>query len=720
MKNISISSDSILLRNFKNYSNIFHSKWLFLLLLVGFASGCQKVTEQIGLVGVCPQVISTNPANQATGIGLNQTVQATFNEPMNPYTINTLTFTLNNGTVPIAGVVTYTDTTATFTPTANLLPNTQYTGTVTTGVKDKANNAMLANYVWTFTTGTGPIPPTVISTVPPNGATGVSINKSISATFSEAMDSASTLTSFSLANTTTGGTAVSGTVSYSGTTVVFAPSSLLAYNTTYTATIHKGVKDHLEIGMVNDYVWTFTTSAAPTPPTVTSTDPVNAATGVPFNKIVSATFSQVMDSNSVKASFSLANTTMGGTPVSGTVSYSGLTGSFTPTALLAASTTYTATISTVAKDTSGLNMVSNYVWTFITGAAPAPPTVTSTNPVNAATNVALNTQVSATFSQVMDSNSVKSSFTLANTTAGGTPVSGTVSYSGQTGVFTPSALLTANTTYTATISTGAKNTSGIAMVNPYTWNFTTGNNGINLGTASTFGAFGGSAGLTNQGLNTVINNGGIGTTGASTLVTGFHDGITGAVYTETPLNKGDVTGGIFTAPPAPGTATSFAIATQALKDAQNAYDSISPAAKPGGIDPGAGELGGLTLPPGIYKSASGSFNITNGNLTLDAQGNANAIWIFQSASSLTVGIAGPTGARSVILINGAQANNVFWYVGSAATINGAGGGTMVGTIIAYSGVTFSTAGNTVQTVLDGRALSLNASVTMVNTTINVP
>jgi hypothetical protein len=170
----------------------------------------------------------------------------------------------------------------------------------------------------------------------------------------------------------------------------------------------------------------------------------------------------------------------------------------------------------------------------------------------------------------------------------------------------------------------------------------------------------------------------------------------------------------------PGTATSFAIAQQGLLDATATYLSISPANMPGGIDPGAGELGGLTLAPGIYKSASGTFNISNGNLTLDAQGNPNATWIFQTAAGLTVGIAGPTGARSITLINGALPKNVFWHVGSAATINAAGGGTMVGTIIATSGVTFSTPGNDVQTVLNGRAISLVASVTMVNTTINIP
>jgi hypothetical protein len=303
---------------------------------------------------------------------------------------------------------------------------------------------------------------------------------------------------------------------------------------------------------------------------------------------------------------------------------------------------------------------------------------------------------------------------------GTTSIIGTVIYSGTTATFSPSANLASNTTYTATITTGVKDLAGNAMVNNYVWSFTTLTPPPSLGTAANFGTFGGSAGITNQGLNTIINNGGIGTTGASTLITGFHDGVTGDVYTEPPLNVGNATGGIFTAPPAPGTATSFAIATQALADATTAYNSISPASKPGGTDPGAGELGGLTLAPGIYKSASGTFNITNGNLTLDAQGNPNAVWIFQTAAALTVGIAGPTGAKSVLMIKGGLPKNVFWYVGSAATINGAGGGTMVGTIISSAGVTFSTAGNSVQTVLNGRAISLNASVTMVNTTINVP
>jgi len=251
---------------------------------------------------------------------------------------------------------------------------------------------------------------------------------------------------------------------------------------------------------------------------------------------------------------------------------------------------------------------------------------------------------------------------------------------------------------------------------------------VDLGTAANFGAFGGNAGITNQGINTVINNGSIGTTGVSTKITGFHD-ITGDKYIETPLNIGDVKGRIYTDAPPPvifgpggpfgGNAVTKAIADKGLADANAAYLSISPAQKPGGTDPGAGELGGKTLPPGIYKSAGATFNITNLDLVLDAQGDPNATWIFQTAAGLNVGT--PTAGRSVLLINGAQAKNVFWYVGSAAVINYGGGGVMTGTVIATSGVTISNPGASVVgplAIVNGRVISLVASVTMVNTVIN--
>ena len=140
---------------------------------------------------------------------------------------------------------------------------------------------------------------------------------------------------------------------------------------------------------------------------------------------------------------------------------------------------------------------------------------------------------------------------------------------------------------------------------------------------------------------------------------------------------------------------------------------------PAGANPGA-NLANLTLAPGVYTSPSGSFLVEGGNLTLHAQGNANAVFVFQMATTLTVGGPGAAAPQSIILAGGAQAKNVFWQVGSFATINAGGSGTMVGTIISQAGASFSTAGNVAVVTLNGRALSLGASVTLVDTVINVP
>ena len=559
--------------------------------------------------------------------------------------------------------------------------------------------------------------PKVVSTNPISNSINVPLNQAITVTFNEVMNpSTFTSSSFTIVGSPTplGLTnPLFGLITYSGVTATFIPNANLTPNTTYIGRISKAVKDLKGNAIQVDYVWTFSTGVV-LQPIVISTSPNTNETGVVLNKTVSATFNMPMDANTISTStFTLKQGTI---VITGIITYSGNNAFFTPSANLTGNTIYTATITTGAKNTAGTPIAADYVWNFTTGVIVAPKVIL-TDPLNNATNVAISKVVNANFDMAMNPLTLTgTTFTLKE---GTTAVLGAVTYSGTMASFTPTNPLLSNATYTATITTGSKNVAGVSIATDYVWNFTTINTSIgpDLGTIKQFGAFGGNAGITNQGLNTVIN-GSIGTTAASSLMTGFHDAT--AIYTETPLNVGQVTDGIYTAPPMPGTAASFAIATQGLADANAAYISISPTSMPGGVDAGAGELGGLTLIPGVYKSASGTFNISNGNLTLDAQGDPNATWVFQTAAGLTVGIAGLTGAKSVILINGALPKNVFWYVGSAATINGAGGGTMVGTIIAYSGVTFSTPGNAAQTILNGRAISLVASVTMVNTTINVP
>ena len=695
---------------------------LLLLFALVFANGCKKVDERPGTSELCPIVIFTNPANNDTAVSVFTKVEATFNKIVDSASLNTASFTLRQGSTLVPGVVTYSGVTATFTPIDPLAYNKVYTATITKAVKDPANNAMIADYVWSFTTGSlnDSAIPFVISTDPQDDAINVALNKKISASFSEAMDPLTINNSTFLIYQ--GSTAINGTVTYSGNTALFSPAVNLLPNTQYTGTITTGAKDPAGNSIANNYVWTFTTGSTSdnVAPTVVSTDPANAATAVPLNKKIAANFSEVMNPTTINnSSFLLKN---GINAVAGTVSYSGTSALFSPTVNLLPNTLYTATITTAVQDQAGNMMAANYVWSFTTGntADIIRPTVISTDPAPGATGVLVTKKITATFSEALNPLSINNSSFLLR--AGTVAISGVVTYAGTTATFSPTVNLIPNTLYTATITTGARDLAGNSLASDYVWSFTTlaANNPGILGSASMFGAFGGNAGITNQGINTVINNGSIATTAASTLITGFRDQTTGDVYTVTPSNLGKVFGRIYTAPPAPGNATSFAIAQQGLLDATAAYNATSPASMPGGMDPGAGELGGLTLPAGVYKSASGTFKISNGDLTLDGGNNPNAMFVFQTGTSLTVGIAGPTGAKSVKLINGAQAKNVYWHIGTAATINGAGGGVMVGTILAMSGVTFSTAGNAAQTVLNGRAISLVASVTMVNTTINVP
>jgi hypothetical protein len=200
--------------------------------------------------------------------------------------------------------------------------------------------------------------------------------------------------------------------------------------------------------------------------------PLNVATGVSLNTKVSATFSEAMDPLTIRpANFTLKH---GVTSVAGAVTYIGMIATFTPTANLAASTLYTATVTTGVKDLAGNTLLVNYVWTFTTGttADVTPPTVVSTVPLNAATGVALNSKLTATFSEAMNPLTIlPATFTLKQ---GVTSVTGAVTYLGLVATFTPAANLTASTLYTATITTGAKDLAGNAIAVNYVWTFTTG------------------------------------------------------------------------------------------------------------------------------------------------------------------------------------------------------------------------------------------------------
>lgn len=208
------------------------------------------------------------------------------------------------------------------------------------------------------------------------------------------------------------------------------------------------------------------------PPTVISETPLSGAVGL-CTTVVTATFSVAMNPTMINGmTFTL--TGPGTTPVAGAVTYdaSSITATFTPSSALAASTLYTAAITTGATDAYGIALASNFVWTFTNGSC-VPPTVISVTPLAGAVGVCPSTAVTATFSQAMNPATINATtFTL--TGPGTTPVAGVVSYAASTATFTPSSPLVVSTLYTATITTGATDSSGVALASNFAWSFTSG------------------------------------------------------------------------------------------------------------------------------------------------------------------------------------------------------------------------------------------------------
>jgi hypothetical protein len=668
-----------------------------------------------------PSVSFTVPIVSSTDVALNQKIAVMFSEAMDPSTVTRATFTLskaNNEEAEdddrVPGVVSYAGVTATFTPRNNLAPDTKYTARVSHRIRSLTGSELAENFSWSFTTGatlsTAPpavsftiptlVPPVVTGTLSPvfaaavtpaavtvvgNGGTGVPISGAVAATFSEAMDPLTiTGSNFTL---TQGVTPVAGVVSYAGLTATFTPTSFLAPLTVYTATVTTGARSLTGNSLAADFSWSFTTGVTPdtTRPLVNATVPVNGATGVPVNQQVAAVFSEAMDPLTITtANFALRQ---GTTLVPGIVSYVGLTATYIPISSLAPNTAYTAQVTTGARDLAGNAPAADFTWSFTTGATldTTPPIVTVTVPTSGATGVAVNQTVNATFSKAMDPLTV----TAANLTVTGPSgaITGIVAYDviSQIASFIPTNNLAANSVYTATV-TGAKDLAGNAAAN-FSWVFTTaavpipaGPAPVALGAASTFEILAAST-VTNTGLTTVNGNLGL---SPGTAVTGFPPGIVnGTIYAGVPaaaLAQLDLT-------TAYNDAAGRTVGVILLADAEN--------------------LGGLTLAPGLYKSNS-SLAISSGDLTLDAKGDVNAVWIFQMGSTLTT-----TVGRKVILANGAKAANIFWQVGSSATLGT--GSVFEGNILALASITVTT-GATV----DGHLFARTAAVTLDTDVVSIP
>lgn len=323
--------------------------------------------------------------------------------------------------------------------------------------------------------------PTVTAQSPAANAAGVAATANVTATFSEAVQNVSG-TTFTLKAGTTNVTA-NVTYDAASRTATLDPSADLAANTQYTAVLTggpSGIKGATGTPLANAS-WAFTT-VAPTDtaaPTVTARIPAANATGVAVASNVTATFSEPVTGVTVgttPGTFTLKNTATGAA-VAATVSYNTTTRTATldPSANLAASTQYTATLTNGIKDTAG-NPLADAPWTFTTAAAPAdttPPTVTGRSPSSNATRVSRTGDITVTFSEAVNGVS-STTFTLRTGGANGAVVAAAVSRNGTTNqwILNPTPTLSSRTTYTVVVTSGITDAAG----NPLTltnWSFTT-------------------------------------------------------------------------------------------------------------------------------------------------------------------------------------------------------------------------------------------------------
>lgn len=445
--------------------------------------------------------------------------------------------------------------------------------------------------------------------------------------------------------------------------------------------------------------------------TIPATTTPGPTAGPAANAAITATFTENMDPATIDAtSFTVVDTTSGGTVVTGTVTYtdSSKTARFKPDSAFAPGDTYTATITgtgtapvtdltgnALAGNTAALPAASDYVWTFVpTATDVTAPTITLTYPADGDIDVALNSSVNATFDKDMDAATIDtSSFTLEPTASPGVLEAGVVTYDAETGVatFNPAANLAASTQYTATVTAAATDLAGVALgagivANP--WSFTTGTvlapGAITLGSAATFGIMA-TAAITSTG-DSIIN--GDVSLDPGTSMTGFPPAIVnGSIH----IND--------------------TVSAQARTDLLKAYDEAKGLACTTTVTAALGSMYVYPtgIPPGVYCSGSSMLVDVGAPIVLDAGGNANAVWVFQVGSSMTSN-------ADVTLTGGAQARNVFWVPTEDATIGS--GTTFSGTIVSGRDVTAITGATINGRILAGAITA--GTIALQTTVVNVP
>jgi YD repeat-containing protein len=435
-----------------------------------------------------PVVVNSNPFNGATGVSVNTAITLQTNVPVDPGSVNSTTFQLQDSTTQQAIAGTYSlsasGQTLSFVPAAALVTTRTYNVLFNhLGITDLAGNALTCSFSvcdFSFTTAaantTGP---TVVGVSPPNGFTQVPINAQIVIQFSEPVDLL-TLNQITLSG---GGSpvTVAQQLTNGNQTLILNPSQALLSLTSYTLTV-TGVQDLSGNTISPAFTSTFTTANGADlslPPAVATVNPFNGAVGFPVNAAIQLQFSKVVDALTVSgATFQLSPKTNGvtGSPVAAaiTVAPNGTSATLTPSGALAPSTTYVVEATTGITDLIGQPLAA-FSSTFVTAAGTSSLAVVAVSPPNQLSGVAVNAHVDVLLNESANAASVGSNAIVVS--ANGSTVSGTITVSsdGTRLTFIPAALLAVSTTYSVTVS-GFSDLSGNQVV-PFSSSFTTSSSG---------------------------------------------------------------------------------------------------------------------------------------------------------------------------------------------------------------------------------------------------
>jgi len=631
-----------------------------------FFAGCKK-DEYKATVGVCPLVVSTIPADKAIDVPLNQIVTATFNEKMNPETITQTSYTLEQGATksaslksanaagPVAGTVTYSGLTASFVPASPLVPFTVYTGRVKTSAKDLMNNSLQTDYVWTFTT----IPQVVLTSLPIAG--GTTTGTGTYAQGSTVTVTATAGTGYGFTNWTENGVIVSTNTSYQ---LTMAGNKALVANFSTQLTI--ALSSIPAAGGTTNGGGTFTAGSSVTVTAIPNSGYtfVNWTEGIAIVSTNASYTSPLNANRTLVANFAIGGFSLNVIAVNGTALKNPLLVSYTS----GANVQITATPNT------------GYSFTGWSGDATG-----SLNPLSVAMNANKNitanfalTGSGFTLSVVANNGSVLKNPNLLSYTSGtsviltATPNSGFkfTGWSGDgTGSVSPlTVIMNSNKNITANFIAD-----GLPPLSPLA---------IDLGCAEPFAILAGST-IVSTGPSIITGKVGL---FPGTALEGFPPGVINGVTEITTPIAGDAK----------------LCLTSAFNDGMSR--SLNAVDLPG-------QLGGLTYTPGLYSNSSTSgISGTGANaiLTLDAQGDANAVFIFKIGSTFTT-----DSGTSIVLAGNAQAKNIFFVVGTSATLGT--NSIFYGNILADQAITLTTGA-----VLHGRALTRIAAVTLDASSIIIP